>query len=139
MTRAALFGVVAVLGILTAAACAGVSEAHTPVVTVPGPEVGGGDWFRKAGCIDCHSMSVYRILNLTAVAPDLSIAVEDVPRRFGMTLDQFLQAPTGTMAMVLSSRIPLTPDQRLMAIDKLKEAYRAHQADHGVVRPAVSH
>jgi hypothetical protein len=84
-------------------------------------------------------MSVYRILNLTAVAPDLSIAVEDVPRRFGVSLDEFLQAPTGTMAMVLSSRIPLTPEQRVIAINKLKEAYREHQEAAGVVRPIASH
>jgi hypothetical protein len=122
-----------------AAACAGVSEAKPPVVTVAGPEVQGGEWFRQTGCIDCHSMSVYRILNLAAVAPDLSIAVEDVPRRFGVSLDEFLQAPTGTMAMVLSSRIPLTPDQRLIAVNKLKEAYREHQEAAGVVRPIASH
>jgi hypothetical protein len=137
MTRALILAV-AVL-IAAAAACAGVSEAKPPAISIAGPEVQGGEWFRQTGCTECHSMSVYRILNLTAVAPDLSIAVEDVPRRFGVSLDEFLQAPTGTMAMVLSSRIPLTPDQRVIAINKLKEAYREHQEAAGVVRPIASH
>ena len=137
MTRALILAV-AVL-IAAAAACAGVSEATPPAISIAGPEVQGGEWFRQTGCTECHSLSVYRILNLTAVAPDLSIAVEDVPRRFGVSLDEFLQAPTGTMAMVLSSRIPLTPEQRLIAINKLKEAYREHQEAAGVVRPIASH
>ena len=139
MTRVVLPAVVALIGTTVAAACAGVSEARPPVVRVAGPEVQGGEWFRQTGCIDCHSMSVYQILNVTAVGPDLSLAVEDVPRRFGVSLDQFLHAPTGTMSMVLSSRIPLTPDQRVIAISKLKEAYREHQAAAGVVRPIASH
>jgi hypothetical protein len=137
MTRALILAV-AVL-IAAAAACAGVSEAKPPAISIAGPEVQGGEWLRQTGCTECHSMSVYRILNLTAVAPDLSIAVEDVPRRFGVSLDEFLQAPTGTMAMVLSSRIPLTPEQRVIAINKLKEAYREHQEAAGVVRPIASH
>ena len=94
---------------------------------------------KQTGCIDCHSMSVYRIHNLTAVAPDLSIAVEDVPRRFGVPLEEFLHAPTGTMSMVLSSRIPMTREQRQLAIDRLKEAYREHQEARGVVLPVASH
>ena len=109
------------------------------VTAVPGADVQGGEWFRKAGCIDCHSMTVYRINNLTAVAPDLSLAVEDVPRRFGVTLDEFLQAPTGTMAMVLSTRIPLTPEQRIVAVNKLKEAFREHEEAAGAVHPVASH
>lgn len=139
MTRVLTAALAAMLGAIPAA-CAGVSEATPPVVAaVPGRAVQGGDWFKQAGCIDCHSMSVYRILNLTAVGPDLSIAVEDVPRRFGVPLDRFLHAPTGTMAMVLSSRIPLTPEQRVIAIDKLKEAYREHQYAAGIVQPMASH
>ena len=72
------------------------AEAKPVALAVAGPEVQRGDWFKQTGCIDCHSMSVYRIHNLTAVAPDLSIAVEDVPRRFGVPLEEFLHAPTGT-------------------------------------------
>jgi hypothetical protein len=139
MTRPMVLAVVALTAAAAGAACAGVSEARPPVMAVASPEVQGAEWFKQTGCTDCHSMSVYRILNLTAVAPDLSIAVEDVPRRFGVSLDEFLQAPTGTMAMVLSSRIPLTPEQRVIAANKLKEAYREHQEAAGIVRPLASH
>lgn len=138
MTRA-LIVMMALFGASLAAACAGTSEARTTIAPIPGPDVQGGEWFRKTGCTDCHSMSVYRILNVTAVGPDLSIAVEDVPRRFGVSLDQFFQAPTGTMSMVLSSRIPLTTEQRRLAVERLKEAYRDHQEAAAVVRPIASH
>lgn len=139
MMRAAIVGLAALAGAITVPGCAGVSEAKTPVITVAGPDVRGGEWFKKTGCIDCHSMSVYRINNLTAIGPDLSVAVEDVPHRFGMSLDEFFHAPTGTMSMVLSSRIPLTPEQRALAVNRLKEAYREHQEAAGVVRPIASH
>jgi len=84
-------------------------------------------------------MSVYNVLNITSIAPDLSGAVEDVPARFGVSLDEFLQAPSGTMSMVLSTRIPMTPEQRVLAATRLKEAYRSHQELTGAVRPIASH
>ena len=91
---------------------------------VASAEVQGDEWFRQSGCTACHSVGVYGIRNLAATGPDLSLAVEDVPRRFGRSLDDFLQAPSGTMAMVLSHRIRMTPEERLVAIDKLQEAHR---------------
>lgn len=121
---------------LTAAACAPVP---LPVQTVADPSVQGGEWFTQTGCTACHSISVYRILNIAAVGPDLSEAVEDVPKRFGRSLEDFLHAPTGTMAMVLSSRIPLTAAQRDVAIAKLHEAYRRHQGLPEPIRPLSSH
>lgn len=139
MNRICVTATIVVAIAMTAIACANIVEAQVQPVIVAGPDVQGGEWFKQSGCTACHSMSVYNVWNLTAVGPDLSAAVDDVPRRFGVSLDEFLQAPTGTMAMVLSTRIPLTPEQRLLAIDKLKEAYRAHQASIGVVRPMVSH
>jgi hypothetical protein len=138
MSRVLLLALVATVT-AAAAACADREAGASPVATVAGPEVTGGAWFTQTGCTACHSVSAYRIWNVSAVGPDLSLAVEDVPRRFGVSLDEFLRAPTGTMAMVLSTRIPLTPEQRVMAIDKLKEAYREHQEASGVVRPIASH
>jgi hypothetical protein len=108
------------------------------IQTVAGPEVPAGEWFQQTGCTACHSISAYRIWNVAAQGPDLSLAVEDVPRRFGTSLDQFLHAPTGTMAMVLATRIPLTPEQRDVAIAKLKEVYRTHLEATGA-RPVASH
>lgn len=99
----------------------------------------GGEWFKQTGCTDCHSISAYRMWNLAAQGPDLSVAVEDVPKRFGRSLEDFLHAPTGTMAMVLSSRIPLTAAERDVAIAKLHQAYRLHQGLSEPVRPLASH
>ena len=44
--------------------------------------------------------------------------------RFGRTLEDFLKAPTGTMAVVLSTQIHLTEAERAEAIAKLKVAYQ---------------
>ena len=120
-----------------AGGCAG--DAPAQAQTVAGPEVRGGEWFAQTGCTACHSISVYRVWNLAATAPDLSEAVEDVPRRFGVSLESFLHAPTGTMAMVLSTRIPLTPEQRDLAIEKLREAYRLHRGLPDPIAPLASH
>ena len=99
----------------------------------------GGAWFEQSGCTTCHSVSVYGIYNLTGNAPDLSVAVEDAPKRFGRSLEDFLRAPTGTMEMVLSSRIRLTDQQRTLAVERLQEAYRRYQETTGATRPIVSH
>lgn len=118
--------------------CAPVRPSEAMLVAAPA-HVEKGEWFKQSGCTACHSIAAYRIFNLAATGPDLSVAVEDVPRRFGRSLDEFLQAPTGTMAMVMSSRILLTPEQRVLAGEKLKEAYRVHLKSKGVERPFGSH
>ena len=61
------------------------------------------------------------------IGPDLSTAVEDVQSRFGRTLDDFLREPTGTMAVVLSRQIILSPEEKAVAISKLREAYAEHE------------
>lgn len=119
--------------------CASPAPAAARPAAVAGPEVPASEWFAQTGCTDCHSVSAYRIWNLAATGPDLSLAVEDVPRRFGRSLEDFLHAPTGTMAMVLSSRIPLTPSERDTAILKLEDAYRQHLLATGRVQPVSSH
>lgn len=126
---------IALIGVV---ACrpAGATEARAVVAP---PHVQGGEWFLQTGCTKCHSVSVYGIRNLASTAPDLSIAVEDVPRRFGRSLDDFFKSPTGTMDLVLSTAIPMTPAERLVAIDKLKEAYRRRQEATGAGAPVASH
>lgn len=124
-----------VAGAITACAPVHPSEAKAP----PSQVLPAGEWFKQKGCTDCHSIAAYRMWNLTAQGPDLSEAVEDVPRRFGVTLENFLHAPTGTMAMVLSSRIPLTPDERDEAIARLHDAYRRHQGLPDGMKPLPSH
>jgi hypothetical protein len=61
------------------------------------------------------------------IGPDLSNAVEDVQSRFGRTIDDFLREPSGTMSVVLSRQIILTPEQKAVAIGKLREAFAEYQ------------
>jgi cytochrome c2 len=88
---------------------------------------GPGAWFVKTGCFVCHSISALGVKSPAQIGPDLSIAVEDVQSRFGRTIDDFLAAPTGTMSVVLSRQIILTPEQKAVAIQKLREAFAEYQ------------
>ena len=90
-------------------------------------ESGPGAWFVKTGCFVCHSISVYGVKSPAQIGPDLSTAVEDVQSRFGRTLDDFLREPTGTMSVVLSRQIILTPEQKATAVEKLRAAFAEHQ------------
>jgi len=90
-------------------------------------KTGPGAWFVATGCFICHSISALGVKSPAQIGPDLSTAVEDVQSRFGRTLDDFLKAPTGTMAVVLSRQIILTPAQKEIAIQKLREAFAEHQ------------
>jgi cytochrome c2 len=87
---------------------------------------GPGAWFVQTGCFVCHSISALGVKSPAQIGPDLSTAVEDVQARFGRTIDDFLREPTGTMAVVLSRQIILTPEQKAIAVDKLREAFREH-------------
>jgi len=94
---------------------------------------GPGGWFVQTGCFVCHSIAALRVKSPAQIGPDLSTAVEDVQSRFGVTLDQFLANPTGTMSVVLSRQIILTPEQKQIAIQKLREAFAEHQRQRGQV------
>jgi hypothetical protein len=88
---------------------------------------GPGAWFVKTGCFVCHSISSLGVRSPAQIGPDLSTAVEDVQSRFGRTLDDFLREPTGTMSVVLSRQIVLTPEEKATALAKLREAFAEHQ------------
>lgn len=88
---------------------------------------GPGGWFVQTGCFVCHSLSVFGVKSPAQIGPDLSNAVEDVQSRFGRTIDDFLTNPTGTMSVVLSRQIILTPEQKGVAIQKLREAFVEYQ------------
>jgi cytochrome c2 len=88
---------------------------------------GPGGWFVQTGCFVCHSISSLGVKSPAQIGPDLSTAVEDVQSRFGLTLDQFLANPTGTMSVVLTRQIILTPEQKQIAIQKLREAFAEYQ------------
>ncbi len=97
---------------------------------------GPGGWFVTTGCTKCHSISVYDVKSETNIGPDLSLAADDVKSRFGVPLEEFLASPSGTMAIVLSTQIQLTPDQKKTAIAKLKEAYAEYQRQRAAGRAA---
>ena len=91
--------------------------AGAPRTDVPTPEqaaeeermrTGPGAWFVETGCATCHS-------------------IQDVQSRFGRTIDDFLREPTGTMSVVLSRQIILTPEQKAIAVQKLREAFAVYQ------------
>ena len=85
---------------------------------------GEGAFFVKKGCFVCHSVSTLGVESASKIGPDLSEAVTDVPSRFGKQLEDFLDNPTGTMAVVLSTQIILTPEEKREAVEKLKIAYQ---------------
>jgi cytochrome c2 len=88
---------------------------------------GPGAFFVKKNCFVCHSVSTLGIDAAAQIGPDLALAVTDVQARFGRTLDDFLMKPTGTMEVVLSTMIILTPEERKEAIEILRHAYELKQ------------
>jgi len=101
-------------------------------------KTGPGAWFVKTGCFVCHSVSALGVKSPAQIGPDLSTAVEDVQSRFGRTVDDFLAAPTGTMSVVLSRQIVLTPAEKATAIEKLREAFAIHQQQKATGAPAAT-
>ena len=103
-------------------------------------KTGPGGWFVQTGCFVCHSIAALGVKSPAQIGPDLSTAVEDVQSRFGMTLDTFLANPTGTMSVVLSRQIILTPEQKQVAIQKLREAFAEYQRQRSAAgTPVGSH
>jgi hypothetical protein len=88
---------------------------------------GPGAWFVQTGCFVCHSISSLGVTSPAQIGPDLSVAVDDVQARFGRTLEDFLREPTGTMSVVLSRQIVLSPAEKAVAVQKLREAFAEHQ------------
>ena len=68
--------------------------------------------FLEKGCPQCHTISALGVKSLTELGPDLTFAYTDVQSRFNMKLEEFLKNPTGTMQIVLSSQIKLSPEER---------------------------
>jgi cytochrome c2 len=85
---------------------------------------GEGAFFVKKGCFVCHSVSTLGVESASKIGPDLSEAVTDVQSRFGKQLEDFLNNPTGTMSVVLSTQIILSPEEKREAVEKLKIAYQ---------------
>jgi cytochrome c2 len=118
------------------------TDPRTPdeVVAEEKMKTGPGAWFVSTGCFVCHSIKVFGITSPAQIGPDLSNAVEDVQARFGRTIDDFLAAPTGTMSVVLTRQIVLTPEQKQVAVGKLREAFAEYQRQQAQgLKPGASH
>ncbi len=111
------------LALATLWGCSGKAPAQDQMAAL---EKGPGGFFVSKGCWACHNVSSFGIPALRPMGPDLALAVEDAPRRFGMPVEEFLEKPAGTMAIVLATRIPLTPEERALAAQKLHEAWEEH-------------
>lgn len=120
---------VALIASLKAKSLPGLPDPLTPekALEIEKHRTGPGGFFIEKGCFACHDVSVYGIKSVAAVGPDLSIAVDDVQSRFGMSLDQFFEAPVGTMSVVLTQMVVLTPEEKALAKTKLREAHAEHQ------------
>jgi cbb3-type cytochrome oxidase cytochrome c subunit len=109
----------------------GVPRADAPIAAEQRAEdamkAGPGAWFVQTGCFACHSIAVLNVRSPAQIGPDLSTAVEDTRKRFGVAVDQFLKAPTGTMSAVLSRQIILTPAQKGVAVERLRAAFAEYQ------------
>ena len=79
--------------------------------------------FVTKGCPQCHSISALGVRSPSEVGPDLTIAYTDVQSRFNMKLEEFLKNPTGTMQIVLSSQIKLSPEERDSIIEILEDLH----------------
>lgn len=89
-----------------------------------------GEIFVVKGCPQCHSISALGVKSPAEIGPDLTLAYEDVQTRFNMELDDFLENPTGTMAVVLSAQIQLSPAERDSIHDILEDIHHEAAGDH---------
>lgn len=122
------------LGALALFTACGKSTPKAPAMpALPGmaavapPTITGNDpraaLFLHKGCPNCHSITALGVKSSSEVGPDLSLAYADVQQRFGVKLEEFLPNPTGTMQMVLSQLITLTPVERDSIIHVLKQLH----------------
>jgi len=84
--------------------------------------------FLEKRCPQCHTISALGIKSAAEVGPDLTLAYADVQSRFGVKLEQFLPNPTGTMQVVLSTMIQLSPAERDSVIHILKQLHEEQEA-----------
>jgi len=85
--------------------------------------------FLEKGCPQCHTISALGIKSPAEIGPDLTFAYSDVQNRFSVKLEEFLHNPTGTMQVVLSSQIKLSPEERDSVIHILKELQEESDED----------
>lgn len=128
---------VALLAVVGAACGKGGDQQQATVAAAPSPAnaawtVTGNDpraaLFLTKGCPQCHTISALGVKSAAEVGPDLTLAYTDVQSRFGVKLEQFLPNPTGTMQMVLTTMIKLSPAERDSVIHILKQLHEEQEA-----------
>ena len=93
----------------------------------------------RPGCFVCHSISALGVKSPAQIGPDLSTAVEDTQKRFGLTRRRLpARARPGTMSVVLSRQIILdAAQQKEVAIQKLREAFADRTSGSKAAAPAT--
>ena len=114
-SAALLLALLACGGDRKAGTAAGTTAAASAAPTDPRAAI-----FVSKGCPQCHSISALGVKSPAEVGPDLTLAYDDVQNRFGVKLEEFLANPTGTMQVVLTSTIQLSPAERDSIIHILK-------------------
>ena len=126
-------------GLVVGGACAGKEKSVSSsggTVAVTQPAATSGDpraaLFLQKGCPKCHSIAALGVKSATEVGPDLTLAYSDVKNRFNVSLEEFLPHPTGTMQVVLSQMITLSPAERDSIIHILKRLHeeREERGEH---------
>jgi len=88
--------------------------------------------FLEKGCPQCHSIAALGVKSAAEVGPDLTLAYSDVKNRFNVSLEEFLPHPSGTMQVVLSQMITLSPAERDSIVHMLKRLHeeREERGEH---------
>ena len=88
-------------------------------------------------CTDCHAVVALRLPGLSTVGPDLSSSYSTVPARYGMTLDRFLDQPTGIMTGILGGNAALAPPTRDSLVALFRDLYDEQLARQDSTRRAA--
>lgn len=119
---------------LPLAACGGKTESEVgasstgeAVAAAPASSDPRAALFLEKGCPQCHSISALGVKSATEVGPDLTLAYSEVKNRFNVSLEEFLPHPTGTMQVVLSQMITLSPAERDSIIRILKRLHEERE------------
>ena len=84
--------------------------------------------FVQRGCAECHAIAALGVKGVSDVGPDLTFVYADVVNRYGTTLEQFMDDPSGIMRMVLVSHVQLRGADRDSIVHVLHQVYNEHRA-----------
>lgn len=112
--------------------CGGGKPEQAAVDTASVPADPRAAIFVAKGCPQCHAIAGLGVTSpQTAVGPDLTEAYEGVQLRLGVSLAEYLAKPTGTMQVVLTSQVKLTPAERDSMVAVLRGLWEEHEARQG--------